>query len=122
MLRKGKESDEKSENKGGEKMLDETLKSVKEAEAESGGSASEKPREKSGSIVEEAKAKVKTMKAETENRIRTQRQDAEDAFVKDNETQLSDAEAQALKEVDALKQLIEPKRADAVKAVIASLV
>ena len=33
MLRKGKESDEKSENKGGEKMLDETLKSVKEAEA-----------------------------------------------------------------------------------------
>ena len=99
MLRKGKESDEKSENKGGEKMLDETLKSVKEAEA-----------------------KAKTMKAETENRIRTQRQDAEDAFVKDNETQLSDAEAQALKEVDALKQLIEPKRADAVKAVIASLV
>ena len=33
MLRKGKESNEKSENKGGEKMLDETLKSVKEAEA-----------------------------------------------------------------------------------------
>ena len=33
MLRKGKESDEKSENKGGEKMLDETLKSVKESEA-----------------------------------------------------------------------------------------
>ena len=120
MLRKGKESDEKSENKGGEKMLDETLKSVKEAEATA--AVLQKAEEKSGSIVEEAKAKAKTMKAETENRIRTQRQDAEDAFVKDNETQLSDAEAQALKEVDALKQLIEPKRADAVKAVIASLV
>ena len=110
MLRKGKESDEKSENKGGEKMLDETLKSVKEAEA------------KAAAVLQKAEAKAKTMKAETENRIRTQRQDAEDAFVKDNETQLSDAEAQALKEVDALKQLIEPKRADAVKAVIASLV
>ena len=36
MLRKGKESDEKSENKGGEKMLDETLKSVKEAEESRG--------------------------------------------------------------------------------------
>ena len=119
MQRKGKESDEKSENKGGEKMLDETLKSVKEAKA---AAVLQKAEEKSGSIVEEAKAKAKTMKAETENRIRTQRQDAEDAFVKDNETQLSDAEAQALKEVDALKQLIEPKRADAVKAVIASLV
>lgn len=41
MLRKGKESDKKSENKGGEKMLDETLKSVKEAEAKAAGSASE---------------------------------------------------------------------------------
>lgn len=121
MLRKGKESDKKSENKGGEKMLDETLKSVKEAEAKA-AAVLQKAEEKSGSIVEEAKARAKTMKAETENRIRTQRQDAEDAFVKDNETQLSDAEAQALKEVDALKQLIEPKRADAVKAVIASLV
>ena len=100
-------------------MLDETLKSVKEAEAKA-AAVLQKAEEKSGSIVEEAKAK--TMKAETENRIRTQRQDVEDAFVKDNETQLSDAEAQALKEVDALKQLIEPKRADAVKAVIASLV
>ena len=102
-------------------MLDETLKSVKEAEAKA-AAVLQKAEEKSGSIVEEAKAKAKTMKAETENRIRTQRQDAEDAFVKDNETQLSDAEAQALKEVDALKQLIEPKRADAVKAVSASLV
>ena len=120
MLRKGKESDEKSENKGGEKMLDETLKSVKEAEAKA-TAVLQKAEEKSGSIVEEAKAKAKTMKAETENRIRTQRQDAEDAFVKDNETQLSDAEAQALKEVDALKQLIEPKRADAVKAVFGAV-
>ena len=102
-------------------MLDETLKLVKEAEAKA-AAVLQKAEEKSGSIVEEAKAKAKTMKAETENRIRTQRQDAEDAFVKDNETQLSDAEAQALKEVDALKQLIEPKRTDAVKAVIASLV
>ena len=68
MLRKGKESDEKSENKGGEKMLDETLKSVKEAEAKA-AAVLQKAEEKSGSIVEEAKAKAKTMKAETENRI-----------------------------------------------------
>ena len=72
MLRKGKESDEKSENKGGEKMLDETLKSVKEAEAKA-AAVLQKAEEKSGSIVEEAKAKARTMKAETENRIRTQR-------------------------------------------------
>ena len=70
MQRKGKESDEKSENKGGEKMLDETLKSVKEAEAKA-AAVLQKAEEKSGSIVEEAKAKAKTMKAETENRIRT---------------------------------------------------
>ncbi len=62
-------------------MLDETLKSVKEAEAKA-AAVLQKAEEKSGSIVEEAKAKAKTMKAETENRIRTQRQDAEDAFVK----------------------------------------
>ena len=53
MQRKGKESDEKSENKGGEKMLDETLKSVKEAEAKA-AAVLQKAEEKSGSIVEEA--------------------------------------------------------------------
>ena len=57
MQRKGKESDEKSENKGGEKMLDETLKSVKEAEAKA-AAVLQKAEEKSGSIVEEAKAKA----------------------------------------------------------------
>ena len=102
-------------------MLDETLKSVKEAEAKA-AAVLQKAEEKSGSIVEEAKAKAKTMKAETENRIRTQRQDAEDAFVKDNETQLSEAEASAQKEADALRQLVEPKREEALEAVITSLV
>ena len=47
MQRKGKESDEKSENKGGEKMLDETLKSVKEAEAKA-AAVLQKAEEKSG--------------------------------------------------------------------------
>ena len=102
-------------------MLDDALKSVRDAEQKAADVLRE-AEEKAGAIVEEAKEKARSMKSETEKQIRAQKQNAEDSFLQDSESQLADAEAQALKEVDALRQFIEPKRADAVKAVIESLV
>ena len=102
-------------------MLDDALKSVRDAE-EKAAAILREAEEKASAIVEEAKAKARSMKSETESQIRAQRQNAEETFLQDSGSQLADAEAQALKEVDALRQFIEPKRADAVKAVIASLI
>ena len=72
--------------------------------------------------VEEAKAKAKAMKEETASKIRSGSQEAEEAAHKASEAKLAEAEEQAQKEADALRQLVEPKREEALEAVITSLV
>ena len=102
-------------------MLEDALKSVKEAE-EKAGVLIQDADAKAASIVEEAKAKAKAMKEETAAKIRSRSLDAEEAARKDGEAKLAEAEGQAQKEADALRQLVEPKRKEAVEAVITSLV
>ena len=74
------------------------------------------------SLGEEAKAKAKAMKEETASKIRSGSQEAEEAAHKASEAKLAEAEEQAQKEADALRQLVEPKREEALEAVITSLV
>ena len=102
-------------------MLEDALKSVKEAE-EKAGILIQEADAKAASIVEEAKAKAKTMKEGTAGKIRSGSQEAEEAARKDSEAKLAEAEVQAKKEADALRQLVEPKREEALEAVITSLV
>ena len=102
-------------------MLEDALKSVKEAEKKA-GILIEEADAKAASIVEEAKAKAKAMKEETASKIRSGSQEAEEAAHKASEAKLAEAEEQAQKEADALRQLVEPKREEAVEAVITSLV
>ena len=102
-------------------MLEDALKSVKEAEKKA-GILIEEADAKAASIVEEAKAKAKAMKEETASKIRSGSQEAEEAAHKASEAKLAEAEVQAKKEADALRQLVEPKREEALEAVITSLV
>ena len=74
------------------------------------------------SLGEEAKAKAKDMKDETGQKIRTQKEQAEEEARQMSENSLKEAGASAQKEADALRQLVEPKREEAVEAVITSLV
>ena len=74
------------------------------------------------SLGEEAKAKAKDMKDETGQKIRTQKEQAEEEARQMSENSLKEAEASAQKEADALRQLVEPKREEAIEAVITSLV
>ena len=70
---------------------------------------------------------VKKMDAQTNvtstgQKIRTQKEQAEEEARQMSENSLKEAEASAQKEADALRQLVEPKREEAVEAVITSLV
>ena len=49
-------------------------------------------------------------------------EEAEEAAHKASEAKLAEAEEQAQREADALRQLVEPKREEALEAVITSLV
>ena len=102
-------------------MLENALKSVKEAE-EKAAAAMREADAQAAAIIEEAKAKAKAMKEETAAKIRSRSLDAEEAARKNGEAKLTEAEGQAQKEADALRQLVEPKRKEAVEAVITSLV
>ena len=62
------------------------------------------------------------MKDETGQKIRTQKEQAEEEARQMSENSLKEAEASAQKEADALRQLVEPKREEALEAVITSLV
>ena len=98
-----------------------TEENLKEAEKKAGILIQEADA-KAASIVEEAKAKAKAMKEETASKIRSGSQEAEEAAHKASEAKLAEAEEQAQKEADALRQLVEPKREEALEAVITSLV
>ena len=58
----------------------------------------------------------------TGQKIRTQKEQAEEEARQMSENSLKEAEASAQKEADALRQLVEPKREEALEAVITSLV
>lgn len=102
-------------------MLEDTLKSVKEAEAK----AEETVRaadSQAASILEEARAKAKAMKEETQQNIRLRAQELQTQIQESGDRQMEEAAREAQKETEALKELIAPRKEEAVEAVIASLV
>ena len=104
-----------------EKVLEETLKSVKAAEAK----AEEIIREadvQAATVLDEAKAKAQAMREETAQRVRSLSQETTQAARTEGGRQLEAAAQEAGKEIEALKELIVPKKPEAVEAVISALV
>lgn len=102
-------------------MLEDTLKSVKEAEAK----AEETLREaesKAASVLEEAKAKAQAMKEETQQKVKLEAQELQTQVQELGSRQMEEAAKDAQREIEALKELIAPRKKEAVEAVIASLV
>lgn len=102
-------------------MLEETLKSVKDAEAKAEEVIKDADA-KAASILEEAKAKAQAMKEDTAKSIRSASQKMRDAAKAEGDVQLQEAENEAKREIEALKELIIPKKPEVVKAVISELV
>ena len=73
-------------------------------------------------ILEEAKAQAKDMTSDTSQKIRLMNQEMAEKMQSEGQSQLAAAAAEAEKETKALREFIAPKRAEAVKAVISSLV
>ena len=62
------------------------------------------------------------MKADTSQKIKLMNQEITEKMQSEGQSQLAAAAAEAEKETEALRELIAPKRAEAVEAVISSLV
>lgn len=106
---------------GGETVLEETLKSVKAAEAK----AEEILREadaKAASVLEEAKVKAQAMREDTAQKVRSLNQKTTQAVQEEGNAQLDAASREAGKEIEALRELIVPKKPEAVEAIISALV
>ena len=102
-------------------MLEETLKSVRTAEEK----AEEMIRAadaKAASVLEEAKAKAQALKEETAQKVRSLSQEMTRADETEGSRQLEEAAREAGKEIEALKELIIPKKPEAVEAIISALV
>jgi vacuolar-type H+-ATPase subunit H len=102
-------------------VLEDTLKAVKEAEAK----ADEIVRDadaQAASILNDAKAKAQAMTEETRQKVKSRNQEVAAKTQADGELQLQEAAKEAQREIEAMKELIAPKKKDAVKAVISSLV
>lgn len=102
-------------------MLEDILKSVNKAEAEA-DEILKTAEVQVVSILEEAKARAKDMKVDTSQKIKLMNQEITGKMQSEGQSQLAAAAAEAGKETEALRELIAPKRAEAVEAVISSLV
>ena len=102
-------------------MLEDILKSVNKAEAEA-DEILKTAEVQAVSILEEAKARAKDMKVDTSQKIKLMNQEITGKMQSEGQSQLAAAAAEAGKETEALRELIAPKRAEAVEAVISSLV
>ena len=102
-------------------MLEDILKSVNKAEAEA-DEILKTAEVQVVSILEEAKSRAKDMKVDTYQKIKLMNQEITGTMQSEGQSQLAAAAAEAGKETEALRELIAPKRAEAVEAVISSLV
>lgn len=102
-------------------MLENILKSVNDAEAEA-EEIMKAAEAQAASILEDAKAQARVMKEETFQRVRLKNQEMADAMHQEGGLRLEAAAAEAQKETDALKELVAPKKKEAVQAVISVLI
>jgi vacuolar-type H+-ATPase subunit H len=102
-------------------VLEDTLKAVKEAEAKADDIVKE-AEAKAASILNDAKAEAQALKDDTRQKVRSKNQEVAAKTQAEGEVQLQAAAEDVQKEIAALKELIAPKKKDAVDAVISSLV
>ncbi len=102
-------------------MLEETLKSVKDAEAKAEEMIKDADA-KAASILEEAKVKASALKEDTVKNLRSLSEKTTQAVQTEGNVQLDTAAKEAEREIEALKELIVPKKPEAVEAIISALV
>ena len=102
-------------------MLEETLKSVRDAEAKAEEILKEADA-KAASVLEDAKVKAQAMKEDTASKVRSLSQKTTQAVHKEGDTQLEMAAKEARKEIEALRELVVPKKPEALEAIISALV
>ena len=97
-------------------MLEETLKSVRDAEAKAEEILKEADA-KAASVLEDAKVKAQAMKEDTASKVRSLSQKTTQAVHKEGDTQLEMAAKEARKEIEALRELVVPKKPEALEAI-----
>lgn len=108
-------------NKGGDMVLENILEKVKESEIMA--SSIEKDAEvQSAAILDEARRQADKMKEDRAQNLKLRSQDMMSKLEKEGEEQLKAAEKAAAAEVLMLKQQVEPKKKEAVKAVTSLLI
>ncbi len=107
--------------KGGEKMLEETLKTVKEAE-ETAGKKLQEAEEQAARILEEAKAAAKEMKAQTLAECKSLVTDQEAKVNADGEIRKNEAKKQMETEIESMRQSALNREQEAIQAVLDHLV
>ena len=108
-------------NKGGDMVLENILEKVKESEIMA--LSIEKDAEaQSAAILDEARRQADKMREDMAQNLKLRSQDMMSKLEKEGEEQLKAAEKAASEEVLTLKQQVEPKKKEAVKAVISLLI
>ncbi len=102
-------------------MLEESLKSIKAAEAKAEDVMKEADA-KAASVLEEAKEKARAMKEETAQKMRSLSHETMQTVQAEGSRQFDEAVKDARKEIDALKELVISKKPEAVEEVISALV
>lgn len=102
-------------------MLENILKSVNDAEAQA-EEIMKAAEAQAASILEDAKARAGVMRADTFQRVKLKNQEMADAMHQEGSLRLEAAAAEAQKEIDALNELVVPKKKEAVQAVLSVLI
>lgn len=102
-------------------MLENILRSVNDAEAEA-EEIMKAAEAQAASILEDAKAQAKAMKEDTFQRVKLKNQEMTEAMHQEGGLRLEAAVLEAQKETDALRELVAPKKKEAVQAVISALI
>lgn len=102
-------------------MLENILKSVNDAEAQA-EEIMKAAEAQAASILEDAKARAGVMREDTFQRLKLKNQEMADAMHQEGSLRLEAAAAEAQKEIDALNELVVPKKKEAVQAVLSALI
>lgn len=102
-------------------MLENILKSVNDAEAEAEDRI-KAAETQAASILEDAKAQAKAMKEDKFQKIKLKNQEMTETMHQEGGLRLEAAAVEAQKETDALRELVAPKKKEAVQAVISALI
>ena len=102
-------------------MLENILKAVNDAEAQA-EEIMKAAEAQAASILEDAKARAGVMREDTFQRLKLKNQEMADAMHQEGSLRLEAAAAEAQKEIDALNELVVPKKKEAVQAVLSVLI